>query len=325
MMGNCIFYTDRSLNITSWGKGISIFTGHKPSEVIGKKYYKVINRIKLGNSDALSTAITKDQIIVFKDYRIFSARGEVKTDIVISPTRDKDGIIQGVRIKIAHDPSRFCVKDVSSFSHFFDVAPMVHGLRGSLNTIKGVTQYLRDSRSGNSDIKEYTDFVDEAINHMKDIISRLLNLPRERFDLSDINMNNILRKLKPLISSRAAKNKIKTLYCYKEIPTVKADSYQIQQALINVVENAIEAMPEGGELRVTTGIEHLQEGDFIVITVSDTGHGFKSDKRGKRYDNIRGFGLTLTRLVLHYHGGCMKITEDRTGTTVKLYLPVEGR
>lgn len=322
-MGDCIFYTDRFLNITSWGKGISSFTGIKPAEAIGKKYYKVLSRIRLGNADAISKAMRDQMIILYKDYPLNSSQGERKADLEISAIIGRDKTIQGARVKITHDPSRSSIEHLQNFSDFFEAASHAHGLRGPLNTIKGASQFLRDSRPGDNEIIEYTDLIDEAVNQMDNIVSRFLNLPVKSFELSNIDINVMLKKIRSLISAQSRKHNIKTSYNLEKLPLVKGDALQIQQAIMNVVENAIEAMTGGGELKITTGVEHLQEGNFVLIAISDTGPGIMtSGKRQNRFKNSRGFGLTLTRLILHCHGGWMKINEEKTGTTVKLYLPL---
>lgn len=324
MKGDYIFNTDKFLNITSWGRGISSLTGVKPSEAIGKKYYRVISKINLSKSDAIAKVIKENQTIVFKDYPVNYATGNVKVDITISVTRDRKGIVHGAKVKFTHNPSQTHSEDLRSFSDFFEAASHAHGLRGPLNTIKGASQLLRDSRPEDNEIKEFTDLINESVSQMDTIVSRFLNLPVKRFELSDVDINSILKKVRHLISPTAIKNKIKVHYIYGDLPIVKADGLQIQQAIMNVIDNAIEAMRGNGELKITTGIEHLQEGDFVIISVSDTGPGITATKKIGRYKNGRGFGLTLTRLILHCHGGWMKIDEDKAGTIVKLYLPLKG-
>lgn len=322
-----IFYTDLFLNITSWGRGISLFTGIKPSEAIGEKYYRIINRISLDNKDALSKAISESQTIVFKGYPLKFGGRERRVDLTISTIKDRKGETQGVKVKITHDPSLYYLENLQELSDFFEAVSHAHGLRGPLNTIKGASQFLRDSRPEDNDIKEFTNLIDEAVNQMDNIISRFLNLPVRRLELSDIDINALLKKIKSLTSQRLTQCGIKAFYSYGDIPYVKADSIQIQQAIMNIIDNAIEAMVEGGEIKITSGVEDREEGDFVVVTISDTGPGITSTnkKRRHRHKNSRGFGLTLTRLILHCHGGWMKIDEDKAGTTVRLYLPVERR
>jgi len=323
MKGGYIFYTDKLLNITSWGRGISSFTGIKPSDAIGKKYYHVMERIKIGNSDALLKTIKDDRIIVLKDYPLQSAKGEVKADLTIEAIRDRKRAIRGVKVRVSHDPFHTHEEHLKSISGFFDTASHAHGLRGPLNTIKGASQFLRDYRSEDTNIKEFTDLIDEAANQMNEIIKRFLRLPIKRFELSDVDINRLLKKVKSITSYRTAMNNIKTSYSYGDVPSIQGDSLQIQHAIINVIDNAIEAMPEGGKLNITSGLEHFPEGDFLCITVSDTGHGTESfNKKDDRYKNGRGVGLTLTRLILHCHGGWMKISDNKEGTTVKMYLPL---
>ncbi len=320
MKGGYIFDTDKFLNITSWNKGISLLTGITPEEAIGKKYYKVISRLKLNNVDAIASTIKDNRTIVFKDYPVSTTEGKLNADITISAIRDRKGTICGARVKVTH-----CFKyteDFRKLSDFFETASLAHGLRGPLNTIKGVTQLLRDSRPGDNEIGDFTDLINESLEQMNTIISRFLNFPVKGLKKTNTDINTLLKSIKTLVDPLAVKNKIKTQYSYGDIPLIKADQLQIRQAVLNVIYNSIEATPKGGVLRITTGIEKLEGGNFTVISVFDTGPGIKSACRKGNIKNSRGFGLTLTRFILHCHGGWMNIDEDTEGTEIRLYLPI---
>lgn len=323
MKRNYNFYTDKFLKITFWGKGISSFTGIKPADAIGKKYYKVMKKICFGSTDALTSVIKDDKTIVFKDYPLSSVAGETRADIIISTAKDSNGKIQGVKVKVSHNPSQTYAEDLKSFSDFLETAFQVHGLRGPLNTIKGAAQFLKDSRPEDMEIKEFVTLIEEAVNQMDNTVSKFLSLPIKKLALSDVDINALLKKIKSLTSQRLIQHGIKAFYSYGDIPNVKVDHLQIHQAVMNVIDNAIEAMTGSGELKICSSSEHFKQGDFVVISVSDTGPGIKSAMTTNRIKNSRGFGLTLTRLILHCHGGWMKISDDKTGTTVKLYLPVK--
>ncbi|MFN3480150.1 MAG: ATP-binding protein [Thermodesulfovibrionales bacterium] len=323
-----IFYTDKFLNITSWGRGISLFTGIKSPEAIGKKYYNVINKINLGNVDALSKAIKDDRVIIFKDHPFISATGQVRVDLMISARRNKNNVIQGAKVKVSHNPSQVFSKNMESMEScldFFEAASYAHGLRGPLNIIKGISQSLRDNYHNIDEIRESADLIDDAVNNMNEVVSRFLDLPKKTLQLSDVDINTLLRDVCRLISQKTSQKKIKTFYSFADLPVIKAENLKLRLAIMNVIDNAIEAMPSGGELKIATETKNFPEGEFVIISISDTGHGLKTyNKKADGYRTSRGLGLTLTRLIVQCYGGWMKINNDATGTTVKLYLPAKS-
>ena len=121
---------------------------------------------------------------------------------------------------------------------------------------------------------------------------------------------------------------------------VSVDPIQIEQVLMNLVANARDAMPEGGELRVTTGIAHLDEraerlgvapGSYVVLTVSDTGCGMDEGTQARIFEPFfttkavgkgTGLGLWSSReIVRRHHGAIVAHSEAGRGTSLRVYLP----
>jgi PAS domain S-box-containing protein len=124
--------------------------------------------------------------------------------------------------------------------------------------------------------------------------------------------------------------------------TVNADPTRIQQALINLATNARDAMPEGGELRISLSraevrpgdeppMAELAVGDWVCLTVSDTGTGIPPDVLPHIFEPFfttkgpgqgTGLGLAQVHGIVKQHGGCIGVeTEVGRGTTFRVYLP----
>jgi two-component system nitrogen regulation sensor histidine kinase GlnL len=102
--------------------------------------------------------------------------------------------------------------------------------------------------------------------------------------------------------------------------------FHLEQAILNVINNAIHAMSAGGKLTVKTMIEKIEGRSFVIIEISDTGPGMlesRIDKLASRNCGGKGFGLFITDEVLKRHGGHLEVKSRRgEGTAVKLYLPI---
>jgi two-component system nitrogen regulation sensor histidine kinase GlnL len=108
---------------------------------------------------------------------------------------------------------------------------------------------------------------------------------------------------------------------------VTINSFHLEHAILNVLNNAIEAMPSGGRLMVKTQSEFRSGIEFATIEISDTGHGIAGGRSNGMIisSNVKGkgLGLFITREILRSCGGHLEIKSQRgMGTTAKLYVPI---
>ena len=107
-----------------------------------------------------------------------------------------------------------------------------------------------------------------------------------------------------------------------QIPSIKGDPDAIQEIFVNLIQNAIEAMPDGGDLAVTT----YSEDGRVVAEVSDTGKGIPEEIREKIFDPFYstrhegvGLGLSIVYRIVREHGGDIKVSSEvGKGSTFKL-------
>jgi signal transduction histidine kinase len=104
-----------------------------------------------------------------------------------------------------------------------------------------------------------------------------------------------------------------------------ANPFHLEQAILNVINNAIEAMKSQGTLTIRTCAEKRPEGQFIVIEVIDTGQGMEAaniEDRELDHTKGRGFGLFIAHEMVKYYNGRLEIRGEKgKGTTVRFYLP----
>lgn len=325
------FCTNNRLCISSWGDQIAAFTGKKVSEVVGKKYYKVFPRIFSGDKDALSLALEKNRKFTLKRYYFNCLFAHIKADIRIDPIRTTKGI-KGVKITISDISPCSLAMSLHNSQRFIDLGKtasiLAHGVRNPLNAIKGVIVYLSEKYAKEPTFAEFAKIMKEEISRLDNFISRFLStsISVAEFSLSDIN--SLLRNIELFTSLQVQAHKIRSIFEYGDIPPITINTFQIEQAILNVINNAIEAMHKGGQLTVRTKTEKLSGIDFVAIEISDTGQGIANNRVTKLHmpskDKGKGFGLFITHEIIQYYGGQMEIKSKKgAGTTVKLYLPAK--
>lgn len=325
-----IFCTDKQLHVTSWGEELAELTGKKPPEVLGKKYFEMLPRIFLDDKDALSLVVEKNKPVTLKRYALRCFLDHIKADIRISPVRTA-GKVKGVMVTIS-DPSPCSIaRSLRNSQRFIDIgktaSTLAHGVRNPLNAIKGAVVYLSEKYANEPALVEFAKLMNEEISRLDNFISRFLStsISDTGFTLTDINA--LLKRTEAFTSLQAHASNIRSVYELGDIPMTMVNAFQVEQAILNVINNAMDAMPSGGELVVKTRTEALSAQGFVVIEISDTGSGIPAkaagvpsmplDGRGK------GFGLFITREILQYHNGHLEIKSRKgKGTTVRLYLPL---
>jgi two-component system NtrC family sensor kinase len=143
------------------------------------------------------------------------------------------------------------------------------------------------------------------------------------------SLNDIIEDTMSLVRSELELRGIEpTLALDPAAPVVSADRQQLEEVLMNLFMNAIESMPRGGRLSVTTA--QAADGGAVAITIADTGIGIPADALAKIFDpffstkpGATGLGLTIVQSVVESHGGKIEISSRvGAGTTVRITWPV---
>jgi signal transduction histidine kinase len=170
---------------------------------------------------------------------------------------------------------------------------------------------------------------DEALR-ARDIVRHLLDSARQSLPtLEQFEPRSVLEGVISLVQKRAASAGVQIHQSHAPEPLpIVADVGQIKQVFINLLTNAIDAMPDGGDLFITTG----RERDKVVIAVRDTGTGILPEHRDRIFEPFFttksavsgiGLGLAVSYGIVEHHGG--RLTVDSTpgaGSTFCVYLPM---
>lgn len=325
------FRVDKELRINSWNSELENIYGKSLPEVQGTPYYEIVPRITKGNKDAILLALKRGKPVILKEYHITCLCGEIKGSIRVTPLKNPAGKISGASVVVSAYPNCNVLKKLKESQKLLDIgkiaANFAHGVRNPLNAIKGAVVYLREKYSSEKKLIEFTTIIEEEISRLDNFIAKFLSTTISEKGLSETDINILLKKIEVLTSLQAQSRNIEAIFEYGNPDPITIDSFHLEQAILNVLNNAIEAMPSGGRLMVKTQSEYRSGNKFATIEVSDTGLGMA---KGMSDDIIvhsgvrgKGFGLFLTREILRSCGGHLEIKSQRgLGTTAKLYVPI---
>lgn len=326
------FSTGPELDITGWNREIAEFTGRAGSYVLGRKYYDVLPRIIVDDGDAVRAAVKGKTSFSFDNYPLNCLNGQMTADIRIVPVSGPEGDVHRVDITIVPSSPCTAIQKLESARRLIDIGKMAstlaHGVRNPLNAIKGAVVYLRERYQQEHTLMEFTQLMEEEIVRLDTFVSTFLSTSMTEAALAESDVNALLRKMEVFVSLQLHSSRIRAVFQYGDVPAVRVNAFHLEQAVMNVVNNAIEAMRSEGQLAVRSFPEVRSAMEYAVVEVSDTGPGMSNAVEDfsspQRKGEGRGFGLFITREVLQHYGGHMEIQSIRgEGTTVRLFIPAE--
>ncbi|MCC6346513.1 MAG: PAS domain-containing protein [Nitrospirales bacterium] len=325
------FCTDNRLRISVWDERISELTGRPPLTAMGKKYFEVLPRIILEDRDALSTAVRRNKALTFKRYSFKCLHGQIDADVSVEPVRDVHGKVRSLMVSFFPYSTCHMAIKLQSLQRIIDIgktaSTLAHGVRNPLNAIKGAVVHLREKYAGEQTLIEFTRIMEDEISRLDNFISRFLSASVPDAEPTGSDINALLKRIEVFTSMQTYAGNIDTVYEYGDIPPVSIDSFQFEQAVLNVINNAIEAMSPGGRLTIRTSYEKRFDTDFVLVEITDTGPGISDNREaGPSGDRGRGFGLFITREIIQFYKGHMEIKSKKdAGTVVRLYFPAQER
>ena len=223
-------------------------------------------------------------------------------------------------------------------------AGIAHELGTPLNVVAGRAKLMSGDDLTQEEIGECSRIIAEQAARMTDIIRQLLDFARRRpSQKSSCNFAELSSQVLKLLEPTAKKQGVAfELDLPKGIlPPIGVDEAQMQQVLINLIMNGIKAMPDGGLLRLSIGLEHNRppfpkggrEKDCLVIKIVDEGEGIAPENIPHLFEPFfttrgigegTGLGLSIAYDIVQEHGGWLDVKSDPgSGACFSMYLPLE--
>lgn len=205
-------------------------------------------------------------------------------------------------------------------------AGVAHEVRNPLTVLKGFVQLLQ---LGKNDKEEYYNLMLSEVERIEFIISEFLGLAKPqiaKFKMEDIQ--NILQNIIAVVDTKAIMNKVQIcLVCGQDIPLVECDQNQLKQVFMNILQNAMEAMPGGGIISI---IVKKENSDKVQISFTDQGCGISEERISKlgepfycNKEKGTGLGLMISYKIIEEHRGRINVKSIvGQGTTFDVILPV---
>ena len=203
-------------------------------------------------------------------------------------------------------------------------AGIAHEIRNPLTSIKGFLQMMKETKEVD---ERFVQIMLDEIERVNQIVTQLLVLAKPQMKAyKPIHVNDVIDYVIGLFTYEAILQNVQIKYGPRTKAIVYGDKNGLIQVVVNVVKNALEAMPKGGVLTIATA----DEDDRVHIIIEDTGKGIEQERLkhiGEPFYTLKekgmGLGLTTSMKIVHEHKGTMHIeSKVGKGTKVHIVLPL---
>ena len=344
--GEIVFTQSLDGIVTSWSSGAERFYGLKACDVLGMQIPERISLPQEAKAKALSEVLKNGEWS--GQSRVFSTDGqEVEVLMRWVLLRSMKGVPESILV-LGEDVAELRqTKEDRLRAHRHEcVGTLAGGIAHDLNNVlQPISMFLDLLRRRLPDMesREMLDAVESNLRRATELVRQILTFSSgARTEQIAVNIPDLIAEVSNFIRPTFPKTIQLQVSVAKDIHVVLGNETQLEQVLINFCVNARDAMPDGGSLKLDASNFHVDDnftrlhpqataGDFVRITVRDTGHGIPRSLRKKIFEPFfttkspdigTGLGLATAISIIRNHGGFLTLdTEEGCGSSFHAFLP----
>jgi|GEM_PF-973736 len=309
---------DNTGKITTFNTVAAKLTGLQQESMVGESVSKGLPESIKPVISLLQDSLEKDVVYIKHITEIISTSGSV-ISILIDTSIQKDslgntigaiGVFRNVNEIQQFEESITRAKKLAALGELS--AGMAHEIRNPLTSIKGYAEYVRSELADGSELIPDVSTIINEVDRLNGIIDRFLVFARPdhpQLQFEDINglLNRVLE-----FYSREIPGNIRIFKDFENLPLVSIDSDQMEQVVINMLLNAVQAMPGGGEVSVKT--RYQEQFGLAEIIIADTGAGISPQNYDRIFEPFfttrnkgTGLGLAICSRIVENHKGFIEV------------------
>jgi len=334
-MDNAVISVDNNGNIKTFNRKSEEIFGKKKKEVLNKDCQEVLN-LNINGECLLKECLLEKKNI--SQEIVLEEKGLKKKilDLNTSFLTDESGEINGV-VAVIRDVTE--IKDLNEevARHKRLVAlgklsaGIAHEIRNPLSSIRGLAQFVYNSFYKTDERKEDLNTIIQEVDRLNKLVVQVLDFAKlKKPNLIRFSLNDLIRKITELFKIEIKDKQIKfNLELSPDISQIQADEDQVRQILMNVIINAIQAIPKKGEIKIKTEKAPLKGEPAIKLIIEDSGIGITEKDFNQIFDPFfttkekgSGLGLSIVYKLVEAHQGEIKVeSKEGEGTKFIILLP----
>ena len=231
-------------------------------------------------------------------------------------------------VLILHDITDFKLAEENKKNLIVNIS---HELKTPLSIIKGYIETLEEELKDS----EYINFVEIIKRHtdrLIEILEKMLTISEmesHKIEMEELNLEEILKNIYKLFEKKAKEKNLEFVLNLEKVPQIKGDKLKIEQAIINLVDNAFKFTENG---KVELNLKKIE--NYIMIEIKDTGIGIPEEEKDKIFEKFYtldkgrskkgiGIGLSIVKHIINQHNGKIEVESKlNEGSSFKIFLPV---
>lgn len=330
-IADAVVATDSAGVLTVCNKAAEHLLGLNAAEVLGKPHQRVIQ------DDALLLVQThREQAPVEYAETVFTTGSgdqrflAVSTSLIRSAGGDIDTVVSIARDVTEQRRAQEQLQRRDRLTAMGELAGgIAHEIRNPLNAINIIAQRFQSEFEPAEDAEEFRKLnrtIRSEVQRVNNIITQFLEFARPpRLALERTDMSHILRDSVDVITSQALVKHVQVQLLVDESLPVLADREKMQQVFLNLLQNALDAVDEGGEIKCIA----CRRSGRVMVSIADNGPGIPEELQSKIFNlyyttksSGTGLGLSIVHQIIGEHGGEITVTSSEgTGTTFRIIFP----
>jgi len=338
-----IFSLDNQQRIRSWNLAAERVFGWRADEILGKPFNVIVppELVRAGEIDRIEREVHGEGHYSLETVRLAKDGRRVPVEVSVSLLRDPQGqpigrsaILRDITERKRLEAEKLRAERLAVIGAMS--ARLAHEIRNPLSSITlnialvhdEVDALTKDNAAAANEARLLLRSIDSEVHRIQRVTEDYLQfarMPKPRREL--ISLNDVLGQGLAFMESlfQATRVVVRTTFD-PSLPSIQADEGQLWQAILNLVRNALEAMPDGGTLSVSTS----RNQSSAILTLSDTGKGMSTQDQDQIFKPFfstkasgTGLGLPLTQQIVAEHGGSIRFeSAPGKGTTFTIELPL---
>jgi two-component system, cell cycle sensor histidine kinase and response regulator CckA len=333
--------------VTSWNAAAERVYGYSASEMVGENISRLIPDDHADELPEILDRISRgDSVHTYETVRVRKDGSRVDVAVTISPIRDQRGVVVGASTIARDITDRLRLEERLRQSDRMQAigslaGGIAHDFNNILLVIRGHSALLLKDLADER-VREGVHQIDRAAGRAAEFTHQLLAFSRQQVLRPQVtNLNALVEETLRLVSRMLEDNIEVDLQMESDLDSILIDGGQLTQAILNLIVNARDAMPEGGTLTIRTANADLDQayaakhedvmpGPYVLLQVTDSGTGIDPADQSRIFEPFftkkehgTGLGLAVVfGLVKQSRGHIWLYSESGMGTTFKLYFPV---
>ena len=353
---DAVIGSDLAGRIFSWNRGAETMFGYGSEEIVGKSAALLVAPERKEEMEKMRELAAKEQDVSNCETVMVKNNGDmVQVSVAVSPIKDSKGTIIGLstisrditEIKLAQESMKKYEEQLKLSQKMDAIGRLAggvaHDFNNLLSVIGGNSEFIKASLAAGDSRLEEVEEIEKAVQRGAELTRQLLAFGKKQVSQPRlINLNELSAEMSKMFKRLIDASIDFAIIHDKELNLIQSDPGQIQQVILNMVLNARDAMPKGGQLIIITkNVESSQvqevtgltikPGSYVCLSVTDTGIGMDKETQKHLFEPFfttkgeKGTGLglaTVYGIVNQWNGHLRLQSIPGVGSTFSIYFPV---